>query len=203
MDKFLFKKSGEPIPVGVSARHLHVSREDLDILFGKDYELTVMKELKQPGQYASNETVRIEGTKGAFPKVRILGPIRKSTQVEISKTDCITLGLGNNVPIRESGYLSDSASVKIIGPNGTVELKEGVIVAKRHIHMAPSDAEKYGVENGQIVSVLADTEERKTIFSDVVVRVRDDFWLEFHVDTDEANAACLATNDNITLLIEE
>lgn len=203
MDRMVFEKVGEPIPVGVSARHIHVSREDLDTLFGEGYELTVMRSLKQPDQYAANETVCIEGTKGSFPTVRILGPVRKGTQVEISRTDCFALGVGNNAPIRESGDTENSADIKIIGPKGSVDLKSGVIVAKRHIHMTPSDAEKYSVKNNEIVSVLADSGERKTILSDVVVRVRDDFALEFHVDTDEANGASLSNKDNVTLLIEK
>ncbi len=172
--------------VETSARHLHVSREALDILFGKDYELTVKKDLSQPGQYAANERVRVIGPKGEFPAMSILGPVRAATQVEISLSDARTLGV--SAPVRESGDIAGSAGCTLVGPAGTVEIEEGVIVAKRHIHLRPSDAEEYGLENGQIVSVKIDA-GRPLIFGDVVVRVSEKFMPAMHIDTDESNAA--------------
>lgn len=172
--------------VEVSARHVHVSREHLDILFGKGYELTVKKYLSQPGQYAANERVDVIGPKKELKNVSILGPIRNATQVEISLTDARSIGV--LAPIRESGDTAKSAPCKIVGPNGEVELEEGVIVAKRHIHLTPEDAEKFGVKDKQIVSVKIDTDGRSSILGDVVIRVRNDFASAMHIDTDEGNA---------------
>ncbi len=172
--------------VETSARHLHVSREALDILFGEGYELTVKKELSQPGQYAANERVRVVGPKGEFPAMSILGPVRSATQVEISLSDARTLGV--SAPVRESGDIAGSAGCTLVGPAGSVELKEGVIVAKRHIHLRPSDASEFGVENGEIVSVKIDA-GRPLVFGDVVVRVSEKFMPAMHIDTDESNAA--------------
>ncbi|MFP4478147.1 MAG: phosphate propanoyltransferase [Candidatus Izemoplasmatales bacterium] len=174
------------ILVEVSARHCHLSREHLDILFGKDYELTVKKELSQPGQFAAEEKIKLVGPKRELPKVSILGPARKSTQVEISMTDARSIGI--NAPIRESGDIENSAPAKLVGPKGEVTISEGVIVAKRHIHITPDDAKAYGLKDKQIVAVKIDTEDRSGILDDVVIRVRDDFESAMHIDTDEGNA---------------
>ena len=174
------------ILVETSARHIHVSREDLDILFGKGYELTNKKDLSQPGQFACEEKVTVKGPKGSI-KASILGPIRPATQVELSLTDARTIGVV--APVRESGDIAGTTGCVIEGPCGSVEIKEGVIAAKRHIHMTPEDAAELGVADKQIVSVKVDT-PRALIFGDVVVRVSDKFALAMHIDTDESNAAC-------------
>lgn len=179
--------------VEISARHVHVTEEDLEILFGKGYQLTVKKELSQPGQFASNEKVKVIGTKGEFPAVSILGPCRKATQVEISLTDARSIGV--SAPVRESGDVAGSGACKLVGPAGEVELKEGVIAAKRHIHATEADAERMGLTNGQIVSVeIPTSNERSLIFGDVVVRVSNSYALAMHIDTDESNAAGMAPN---------
>lgn len=185
------------VPVGVSARHLHLTQEAVEILFGEGYQLTMKKEL-MGGQYASNELVTIVGTKlRAIENVRILGPVRKVSQVEISQTDAIKLGVV--APIRDSGDIKDSASITIVGPRGVVYLKEGCIVAKRHIHMSPVDAEKAGLKDNDIVSVKFDN-ERGTIFNNVKIRVDNSFTLEMHIDTDEANAVNIKTGDKGLLM---
>ena len=176
----------DKILVEVSARHIHVTDEQLETLFGPGYKLTVKKELSQPGQFVSNERVRIVGPKGEI-KTSILGPTRKAAQVEISLTDARTIGV--EATIRESGDIAGTNGVKVIGPAGELDLTEGLIAAKRHIHMTPADAEKFGVKNGDIVSVKVDTNGRSIVFGDTVVRVREDFALAMHIDTDEGNAA--------------
>ncbi len=173
--------------VEVSARHVHVSREDLDVLFGKGYELTPKKDLSQPGQFACEERVTVVGAKKELANVSILGPCRKDTQVEISLTDARSIGV--NAPCRESGDIKGSGSCKLVGPCGEVELSEGVISAKRHIHMTPEDAEQFGVKDCQIVKVQIPTEGRSLIFGDVIVRVSNSYALAMHIDTDESNAA--------------
>lgn len=172
--------------VEVSARHCHLSREDLDILFGKGYELTVKKPLSQPGQFAAEERVKVIGPKRELDRVSILGPVRGKTQVEVSLTDARSLGI--NAPVRMSGKTVGSAPCTIVGPKGQVELKEGLIAAKRHIHVTPEDAKKFELEDGQVVSVKVDTDGRSTILGDTVVRVREDFATAMHIDTDEGNA---------------
>jgi putative phosphotransacetylase len=172
--------------VEISARHLHVSQKDLEVLFGKGYELTNKKDLSQPGQFACEEKVTIVGPKGSL-KASILGPVRPDTQVELSLTDARAIGV--TAPIRESGDVAGSGACKIIGPCGEVELEQGVIAAKRHIHMTVADGEKYGISDKQIVSVKVDTNGRSLIFGDVVARVSDSYALAMHIDTDEANAA--------------
>lgn len=186
------------IIVGVSNRHVHLSKEDLEILFGKGYELTPIKDLRQPGQYAAKETVTIVGPKGAIENVRVLGPVRRETQVEISRTDAFKLGL--RPPVRDSGDLEGTPGIVIIGPNGILVKEKGVIIAKRHIHMHPKDAEHYGVKDKDLVKVIVENGDRKLIFDDVLIRVREDFALEFHVDTDEANAAMLNTGDLVYIV---
>ena len=186
------------IIVGVSNRHVHLTKEDLGILFGKDHELTHKKDLGQPGQFACEEMVVIAGPKGAIEKVRVLGPIRKATQIEISRTDSFKLGI--KASVKESGDIENTPGIVIIGPKGTLVKDKGTIIAMRHIHMTPEDAKHYGVTNGQIVKVLCEKEGRKTIFDDVVIRVREDMALEFHVDTDEGNAALLNTGDYVYIV---
>ena len=172
--------------VETSARHVHVTKEHLDILFGEGYELTKKKDLSQPGQFACNERVAVIGAKGQFPAVSILGPVRTATQVEISASDARTLGVA--APVRESGDIAGSAPCRLVGPKGEVEISEGDIVAKRHIHMTPADAENFGVKDKDVVSVKIDSPERSLVFGDVVVRVSEKFALAMHIDTDESNA---------------
>lgn len=174
--------------VETSARHIHVSAADLAVLFGADHKLTNKKDLSQPGQFACEEKVTVRGPKGEL-KMSILGPERPSTQVEVSLTDARTLGVV--APIRESGDTVGSAPCTVVGPCGEVELTEGVIVAKRHIHLTPEAAAEFGVEDKQIVSVKVDTDGRSLIFGDVVVRVSPKFAPAMHIDTDEANAAAM------------
>ena len=172
--------------VEISARHVHVSQADLETLFGKGYELTNKKDLSQPGQFACEEKVTIVGPKGSI-KASILGPVRPATQVELSLTDARSIGV--TAPIRESGDIKGTGACKLIGPAGEVEVGEGVIAAKRHIHMTCADGENYGIKDKQIVSVKIDTDGRSLIFGDVVARVSDSYALAMHIDTDEANAA--------------
>ncbi len=174
--------------VETSARHVHVTQETLEKLFGEGYQLTVKKMLSQPGQFASGEKVKIVGTKGEM-MASILGPCRKLNQVELSLTDARSLGV--TAPIRESGDVAGSGACKLVGPAGEVELTEGVIAAKRHIHMTPADAEAFGCSDKDIVSVKVDTDRRSLTFSDVVVRVSPTYALAMHIDTDESNAACV------------
>ncbi|MEG0369670.1 MAG: phosphate propanoyltransferase [Hungatella sp.] len=173
--------------VETSARHVHVTQEDLEILFGKGYKLTWKKDLSQPGQFASEEKVTIIGSKKEMSGVSILGPVRKATQVEISLTDARAIGVA--APVRESGDIAGSGAIKIVGPCGEVEITEGVIAAKRHIHATPEEAQMIGVNNNDIVSVKIDTVDRSLIFGDVVVRVSPTYALAMHIDTDESNAA--------------
>lgn len=184
------------IPIGISNKHIHISKEDLELLFGEGYELTKKVDLVQPGQYASNETVTICGPKGRYENVRILGPVRKESQVEISLTDSFRLGV--NAPIKESGDLEVTPGLQLIGPKGSVELKKGTIVALRHIHMSNAQAELFGVKDKEIVSVET-FGQRKGILGDVLVRVSDQFELEMHVDLDEANAFALKNKDFVML----
>ncbi len=174
--------------VETSARHIHVSKSDLAVLFGADHKLTNKKDLSQPGQFACEEKVIVRGPKGEL-KMSILGPERKDTQVEVSFTDARTLGLV--APIRESGDIVGSAGCTVVGPCGEVELKEGVIVAKRHIHLTPEAAAEFGVSDKQIVSVKVETDGRSLIFGDVIVRVNATYAPAMHIDTDEANAAAM------------
>ncbi len=190
---------GYMVPVGVSARHVHLTQEHVEVLFGEGYHLTKKKEL-MGGQFASNELVTIVGLKlRAIENVRILGPVRSKSQVEISSTDAIKLGV--KAPIRESGNVAGSAPIALVGPKGALYLKEGCIVAKRHIHMSPKDAMAAGAHDGDVVSVKADN-ERGTVFNHVQVRVDESFTLEMHIDTDEANAAKIATGDTVRIINE-
>ncbi len=179
--------SDNQIPVGISNKHIHLSKADVETLFGAGYELTPMKELSQPGQYACKETLTLVGpSMRAIEGVRVLGPVRKSSQVEISMTDSYILKV--KPPVRESGKTEGSAPITIIGPKGVVNLKEGCIIANRHIHMSPDDAARFGVRDGDYIDVDAFSGTRKTRWFDVQIRVNDAFRLEMHVDTDDANA---------------
>lgn len=184
------------IPIGVSNRHVHVSRADLDRLYGKDYALTRKSELGQPGQFAANETVTLQGPKGTFEHVRILGPVRSQSQVEISKTDSFRLGV--KAPIALSGHLQGTPGITLIGPRGTVDLPCGVIIAKRHIHMTPAQAAARHLKDGQIVDVET-FGERWGILGDVIIRVSDTAGLEMHIDVDEANACSLSNHDYVMI----
>ena len=191
------KGNGFQVPVGVSNRHIHLSQEHVEALFGPGYQLTKKKEL-MGGQFASNECCTIVGLKlRAIENVRVLGPARKSTQVEISSTDARKLGI--NVPIRESGDIKDSAPIAIVGPKGAVYCKEGCIVAARHIHMSPADAAACGVNDGDYVSVRVEN-ERGTTFNNVKIRVDKSFTLEMHIDTDEANASEIKQGDKVVVI---
>lgn len=194
VEKTLAEKDALEINVGVSARHAHLAAEHIQILFGHD--LTVYKDLTQPGQYASNEKVDIVGPKNTIKNVRILGPARKATQVEISKTDAFLLGV--EPFLRTSGDIEGTPGVKIVGPKGEIAIEKGVIVPARHIHMHTSEAEKYGIKDREVVWVIANT-PRKTIIGDVVIRVDATFALDFHVDTDEANGAWLNSGDKVRI----
>ena len=178
--------------VETSARHMHVTQEVLEILFGEGYKLTPKKDLSQPGQFACEERVDVVGPKRTLPGVSILGPVRPETQVELSLTDARSIGV--NAPIRESGDVANSGSCKIVGPCGEIELAQGVIAAKRHIHMTVADGEKFGIKDKQIVKVKIESNGRSLIFGDVVARVSDSYALAMHIDTDEANAACVGPN---------
>lgn len=184
------------IPVGVSNRHVHLSQKDLDALFGPGAVLTKFKDLGQPGQYAAEEKVNLVGPKGTIPGVRVLGPVRGQTQVEISRTDSFFLGL--KPPLRDSGNLEGSESLTLQGPAGNVRLEEGVIFAQRHIHLPPQLAEEQGLADGQLVSVRC-AGPRALTFDRVLVRVSPQYKLEFHVDVDEANAALLNNGDEVAL----
>ena len=172
--------------VETSARHVHLTAEAFATLFGEGKELTVKKMLSQPGQFASEERVTIVGPKKSLPNVSILGPFRKANQVELSATDARSIGIV--APIRESGDVAGSGACKIVGPEGEIEISEGVIVAKLHIHLTPADAEEMGVKDKDVVWVRLDTDGRKAILGDVVCRVSDSYALAMHIDTDESNA---------------
>ena len=187
------------IPVGISNRHIHLSREDLDTLFGAGYELTPIKDLSQPGQYACKELLTIIGpSMRPIENVRVLGPIRKESQVEISVTDSFVLKV--KPPVRESGSLAGSAPITIIGPKGIVTLKQGCIIANRHIHMSPADGARFGVKDGDYVTVDAFSGTKRTRWFDMQVRVSDKFCLEMHVDTDDANAVGFKNGSTVTMV---
>ncbi len=176
--------------VETSARHIHLSKEALETLFGAGYELTKKKDLSQPGQYACAERVDVVGPKKTIPGVSILGPVRPETQVELSLTDARSIGVA--APVRESGDIAGSGACKLVGPCGEVEISEGVIAAMRHIHMTTADAERMGLTDKQIVEVKIPCEGRTLTFGDVVVRVSDKYALAMHIDTDESNAGGVA-----------
>lgn len=185
------------IPVGVSNRHVHLSEEHIELLFGSGYRLTSLRELSQPGQFAANETVTLAGPKGVIPHVRVLGPSRGASQVEISRTDGYLLGI--HPPVRLSGHIQDTPGIALIGPKQMVMLTEGLIVAKNHVHMSMEDAQRFQVVQGDRLMVQT-TGDRPLMFTDVVVRIHDRFSLEMHVDTDEANAAQLSTGQQVRVV---
>lgn len=174
--------------IETSARHVHLTEADVEALFGKGATLTFKKDLSQPGQFACEERVTLVGPKKSIANVIILGPVRKATQVEVSLTDARTLGV--SAPVRESGDIAGTPGCKIVGPCGEIEITEGVIAAKRHIHFTPEQAAEAGVCDKQIVSVKVENDMRTTVFGDVVVRVNEKFDAAMHIDTDESNAAC-------------
>lgn len=188
------------IPVGISNRHVHLSREDMDVLFGYGSTLTRMKAVKQPGQYAAEETVTLRGPKGELTKVRVLGPLRSATQIEISVSDSFTLGV--KAPVRMSGDLQDSPGIEIIGPRGRVSKSDGAIVAWRHIHISPAEAEQHALRDGMEIDVHIDG-HRGGILSHVVVRVSADAVLEMHVDVEEANGFGLRNGDCVTRAVTD
>lgn len=186
----------EGIPVGVSNRHLHLSQSDQDILFGAGYQMTPIKDLSQPGQFACKETVTICGPKGAIEKVRVLGPVRSKTQVEILTGDSFKLGV--SAPARQSGDLAGTPGITIVGPKGSVQISEGLIVAQRHIHMTLQDAARYGVHDGQIVDIEVEGPRGGT-YANVIVRANDTSALECHLDTEEANAMSINSSTKIKI----
>ena len=187
------------IPVGISNRHIHLNKADLETLFGAGYELTPMKDLSQPGQYACKETLTLIGpSMRAIEGVRVLGPLRSSSQVEISRTDSFTLKV--KPPVRESGSLDGSAPIIIVGPKGVVALKQGCIIANRHIHMHTDDAVKFGVSDGDSIDVDVNGGSRRTRWFDVQVRVSPKFALEMHVDTDDANAVGIGNGARVSVV---
>ncbi len=185
------------VPVRISGRHIHISQSDLEQLYGPGYKLTKYKDLAQPGQFAARETVTVVGPEGVIEDVRILGPVRDRTQVEISGTDGYHLGV--DPPVRDSGNLEGTPGIVLVGPFGAVTLREGVILAATHIHMNPEDADKLGLKNGDRVQVLVDG-ERDIIFNQVLVRVDKNYITEMHVDTDEANAAVIEDGDCVIII---
>ena len=185
------------LPIALSNRHLHLSQEHIEILFGRGYELTPSKDLSQPGQYACEEKVDLVGPKGTLKGVRVLGPARKQTQVEVSLADARALGV--KAPVRDSGDIDNSPGAKLVGPAGEVELEKGIIVASRHIHMNMEDAEKFGVKDKDIVDVETGG-ERAVVFKNVLVRANPSYALEMHVDLEEGNAAGVANGDLVELI---
>ncbi|GAA3406482.1 phosphate propanoyltransferase [Paenibacillus hodogayensis] len=187
------------VPVGVSARHIHLTSEHIAVLFGNNYTLTSLKPLSQPGQFAAEETVTVIGPKGSFEKVRILGPARAASQLEISRTDAFALGV--RPPVRESGHIEGTPGITVRGPAGQVELERGVIVAARHIHFHTKEAAEWGIEDKQLLRVKVEG-ERAVVFERVIARVSDQFALDMHIDTDEANAAGVSTGDTAVILTD-
>ncbi|GAA0742851.1 phosphate propanoyltransferase [Clostridium oceanicum] len=190
-------KNSSEIKVGISNRHIHLSQKDLEILFGKDYTLTKLKDLSQVGQYACKETVTICGARGPIAKVRILGPVRSKTQVEVLAGDCVKLGVAPHV--RLSGDLTKTPGITLVGPKGSVQIEEGLIVAQRHIHMNPEDAKNLGVHDGEIVSIKFD-DLRGGIYNNVAIRANDISTLECHLDIEEANAMGINSKSKVTIV---
>ena len=192
---------GSRIPIAVSARHAHLSQPTLDRVFGPGYRLQPRTWLSQTGQFAAQETVTLIGPAGRIQNVRTMGPPRSRDQIELSRTDELTLGIA--APVRISGDLDGTPGVGIEGPAGSVSLSSGVIGARRHIHMNPHDAERLGLKDGQTVQVKVDSNDRDLVFGDVTVRIAPDFRLELHLDTDEANAAGIRNGDSGELLLPD
>lgn len=199
MDTPAAASAANEIPVGISNRHIHLTKEDLATLFGEGYELTPIKDLSQPGQYACKETCTLIGpSMRAIENVRILGPLRKASQVEISVTDSYQLKV--KAPLRESGDVKGSAPITIVGPKGVLTLKEGCIIANRHIHMSPADAAHFGVKDGDYVNVDVNSGTKHTLWYDVQIRASEKFTLEMHVDTDDANAVGIKGGATVTIV---
>ncbi len=187
------------IPVAISARHVHLTAQNIDRLFGPGHPLHTRKALSQPGEFSTDETLTVIGPKGSISHVRVVGPAREEDQVEISRTDELTLGL--DAPVRISGDLGETPGIKLVGPAGQITLSHGVVLAQRHVHMSPDDAQRLGVKDRQIVQVLIHSPHRSLIFGDVVVRVSAHYRLELHLDTDEGNAAGVQTGARASLLV--
>lgn len=188
------KRSKLDIPAGVSVKHCHLTKEHFKILFGANAEPKRVKDIKQPGFYAAEEMIDVKGPKGLLKKIRLVAPYRDHTQIELAATDAMAIGL--KPPVRESGDVKGSAGATLIGPAGQVEIKEGVIIAQRHLHFSPDEAKAIGIVSGEVVRVRAGTGGgRSVVFEDVVVRVGPKYSLEFHVDTDEANTAGIVTGN--------
>ena len=185
------------VEVGVSARHIHISKKSLAILFGKDHKLHIFKKIKQPKQFSAEETVSVVGPKGSFPTVRIIGPIRAKDQLEVSVSDCFKLGI--RPIVRESGKIDGAPGIKLIGPKGEIKINEGVIVAARHMHLSQVFADKEHIMDGQFLKVKIEG-KRALVFDNVIARISPDFIEEFHIDTDEANAALVRSGDKVTLI---
>lgn len=183
---------GYKVEIGISNKHLHLSQEDLEKLFGAGYELTPVKDLKQPGQYAADEKVDIVGPKGTLKGIRVLGPTRPETQVELAMTDARNIGI--DAPIRESGVLDGSTGITLVGPKGEIQIEKGTIIALRHIHLSAEQAKEADVVDKELVDVKT-TGTRPVVFEDVLIRAGDKYEREFHLDTDEANAAGVKNND--------
>ena len=192
------KRSMLAIPVGVSVKHCHLTREHFKILFGTSAEPRRVKDIKQPGFFAAEEMIDVKGPKGVLKKIRLVAPYRDHTQIELAQTDALAIGL--KPPVRESGDVKGSAGATLIGPMGQVEIKEGVIIAQRHLHFSPSEAQSLGIASGEVVRVRAGAGGgRSVVFEDVVVRVGPKYSLEFHVDTDEANTAGIVTGNVVNI----
>lgn len=194
------KRDNMQVKIGISNRHVHLSREDLDILFGSEYELTKKRDLLQPGQYACDECVTIKTDKTQINRVRIIGPVRSYTQIEISKSDAVKLGL--NPPVRDSGDLIGSAAIEIIGPKGSVYKEEGCIIANRHIHMTSEDKTRFGLDGVDEVSVLLEG-QKGGVLHHVSLKVADASALELHIDTDDANGHLVMPGDSATIIVEK
>ncbi|MDR0568641.1 MAG: phosphate propanoyltransferase [Spirochaetaceae bacterium] len=191
---------GYKVPIGISNKHVHLSNGDLEKLFGPGHKLTLKKELKQPGQFASDELVDIVGPKGSLKGIRVLGPTRPESQIELSMTDARQIGL--KLPVRESGKLDGTPGVKLVGPKGEIDLPKGAIVALRHIHLSPAEAVEAGVKDKDWVSVQT-FGTRKVVFQDVLIRSGDAHKREFHVDTDEGNAAGINNDEEVEIIAKK
>lgn len=193
-------KQSRQVPVGISVRHIHLSRQDVDALFGRNYQLTPMRPLSQPGQFACQECLDVVGPKGALKKVRILGPERPATQIELAQTDCRMIGI--NAPVRVSGNVKGTPGVTLVGPRGELRVPEGVIIADRHLHMTLAQAAAFGVSDGDIVKARIDG-EKPGILDGILVRASDKCALDLHLDTDDANAFQLRQGQLLTVLEKE
>jgi len=198
--KELSTRDDDKVPVGISVRHIHLTRSNIDWLFGRNYQLTPKKALSQPGQFACEECLDVIGPKGVLTKVRVLGPERNATQVELSQTDCRTIGI--SAPVRDSGDLDGTPGIKLRGPLGEIEIPKGVIIADRHIHMSPADAERFGLKDGDRVKVKIDG-VKPGVMEHVLIRSGEKHRLDMHIDTDDGNAFMLKQGQLVTVLGKE